>query len=239
MARRASASRSAPAEQCSVFAERRRGVIGFQFSLPEGPGAQPYESLEAEKAQKELEVAAAGTPTILRMFGKQPAAKPKEDPKEDPIEQAIKELEKLIKSNNLTGINETRHTAVLHFLRAQRGSKAGRSQTALTTAKGFNGGVYLAHCLSSWERSWLKTRTIPLSQRGVHKSLSSLFNDEELMLFVRQFVASEGEKITSNLLAKAVQEYVGAKAVGTRVEAALGSADGRAKTGIKGRTARS
>jgi transposase len=45
--------------------------------------------------------------------------------------------------------------------------------------------------------------------------------------------------LTSNLLAKAVQEYVGAKAVGTRVEAALGSADGRAKTGIKGRTARS
>ena len=61
---------------------------------------------------------------------------------------------------------------------------------------------------------------IPEGRQGCHTKLSSLFNDE-VQLFVREFISSKKEEITSSLLAQAVTEFVGSREMGAHVQASL------------------
>ena len=72
---------------------------------------------------------------------------------------------------------------------------------------------------------WIQNESIPEGRSGCHTKLSSLFNDEEVQLFVREFISSKGEEITSSLLAQAVTEFVGSKEMGANVQASLEMAD--------------
>ena len=84
-----------------------------------------------------------------------------------------------------------------------------RRDLSLQVAQSFNRGKHFSECLVTWERMWIRGEGIPEGRQGCHIKLSSLFNDEEVQLFVREFISSKKEEITSSLLAQAVTEFVG------------------------------
>ena len=118
--------------------------------------------------------------------------------------------------------NQARHQAILDFLYAQRHNPDHPGKDlALNTAHSFNRGTSFARSIAIWERYWVQSREIPAGQGGVNTKISSSFNDEEVKLFVMEFVASKKEEITAGLLAKAVTEFVGSQLVGEKAQHAI------------------
>ena len=68
---------------------------------------------------------------------------------------------------------------------------------------------------------WIHGKGIPEGRTGCHTKISSLFNDEEVQLFVREFISTKKEEITAPLLASVVTEFIGLKEMGDRVQASL------------------
>jgi hypothetical protein len=110
---------------------------------------------------------------------------------------AITDLEKKLQSKRigLTGQNETRHRAVLQFLRLQKYCQKGetRATMALNVARCFDRGRWFAEKLIGWEIKWKQTRTIPEGRQGCFQKTKSWFNDEGVELAVREYCAQAKE----------------------------------------------
>ena len=143
-------------------------------------------------------------------------------------EEALIDIKKALraKRNPLIGQTRRRYDAVQMFLSrqiqcARKGKKFNRRQIAGEVAESIERGSRFARYLISWEREWISNRTIPEGRRGLHSKIMSIFNDEDVALFVREFVAEKGEKVTAPLLAKAVTEYLGSRRAGESIQTLL------------------
>ena len=201
-----------------------------------------------QQRQNELQAAAAGSYDIRSMFNKYtqpsvvvPSAIPPTVPLiVPPIEttpsrdvvltKAITDLENALGYNrasrkfemSLNHQTKQRHRAVLHFLYLQRKHPtATRKDLSLQVAHSFNRGKYFSESVVTWERMWIHGEGIPEGRSGCHTKLSSLYNDEAVQLFAREFISSKKEEITASLLARAVTEYVGSQEMGARLQASL------------------
>ena len=95
--------------------------------------------------------------------------------------------------------------------------KLPRYAHSLRVDEAYGNGKYFTKSVITWELMWIKSRTIPHGQTGVHGKVSSLLVDEDIQLYVMEFVASKKEAITARLLAQAVFEYVGPQVAGEKV----------------------
>ena len=190
-----------------------------------------------------LQAAAYGSYDIRSMFTNHTSlAIPRIEtslPRNVVVATAITKLEKLLGYNrasrkfesSMNGQTTERHRAVLHFLYMQRKNPTTtRRELSLQVAQSFNRGKYFAGSVVAWERMWIRGEGIPEGKRGCHTKLSSLFNDEEVQLFVREFVSTKKEEVTASLLAQAVTEFVGSR-MGTNVKASLEAADAETEYG--------
>ena len=139
---------------------------------------------------------------------------------------------------SLSPQTQARHQVVLGFhLYAQRHNPDHpRKHLALNNAHSFNRGTPFARSIAIWERYWVQSREIPTGPGGVHTKISSLLNDEEVKLFVMEFVASKKEETTAGLLAKAITEFVGSHFVGEKAQRAIKDSQnqsGNKKEGIR------
>ena len=180
------------------------------------------QTLWRQKQRKnELQTAAVGSLDIRSMFSSQaqyptivkaqpPASLPPPvdlaPSRSEILEKAIADLEKVLGYNrasrkyeiSLNLQTKQRHCAVLHFLYLQRKNPlATRQSLSLQTAQSFNRGKYFAESLVTWERMWIHGKGIPEGRTGCHTKISSLFNDEEVQLFVREFISTKKEEITA------------------------------------------
>ena len=80
---------------------------------------------------------------------------------------------------------------------------------------------------------WIHGKGIPEGRTECHTKISSLFNEEEVQLFVREFISTKKEEITASLLARAVTEFVGSKEMGDGVQASLEMAEAEVKSGTQ------
>ena len=222
---------------------------GFCYSR--GPETSRQTQWRMKKKEEALKAAAVGSASIATMFAAQGSTSTKINtisplPTKVTIrDDAITDLEvrmgKKRKSKktflSLNPQTQARHQAVLHFLYAQRHNPDHpRKDLALNIAHSFNRGTSFARGIAIWERSWVQSREIPAGQGGVHTKISSLFNDEEVKLFVMEFVASKKEEITAGLLAKAVTEFVGSQLVGEKAQRAIEDSQnqpGNKKEGVR------
>jgi hypothetical protein len=92
------------------------------------------------------------------------------------------------KKNILTPQNLTRYRAVLHFMRFQQGKiiNQSRKQLAYSTAIGFWKGWYFTKKLITWELLLLRGIDIPEGKQGCFAKSKSWFNDEKVMLYIRE-----------------------------------------------------
>ncbi|KAG0640108.1 hypothetical protein HOY80DRAFT_1043090 [Tuber brumale] len=77
----------------------------------------------------------------------------------------------------------------------------------LNTATGWGRSKYVAANIIHLEKSWIRSRSIALSQRGKHAKFQSMLNDEGTLIAVREYPEGAGENISGQGLAKAVTEY--------------------------------
>ena len=166
-------------------------------------------------------------PPIVASLIESPPSKPS---KSQILAKAVPELEKFLGYNRAprkfeqdsNSQTRERHRAILHFLYLQRKNpEAMRRDFSLQVAQSFNRGKYFSECLVTWERMWIRGKGIPEGRQGCDTKLSSLFNDEEVQLFVREFISLKKEEITSSLLAQAVTEFVGSREMGAHFQASL------------------
>ncbi|RPB21874.1 hypothetical protein L211DRAFT_888332 [Terfezia boudieri ATCC MYA-4762] len=102
-----------------------------------------------------------------------------------------------------------RHTAVLQFMQLQlKRPWEIRETLSLAVAESFGRATSTAKCLRSWERSWISSRYIKVGLKGKNKSAYSWLEDEGVLLAMREYIASVGEKLTSLGLAQAITEYL-------------------------------
>ena len=80
---------------------------------------------------------------------------------------------------------------------------------------------------------WIHCKGSPEGRTGCRTKMSSLFNDKEVQLFVREFISTKKEEITAPLLARDVTEFVGSKEMGDRVQASLEMAEAEVKSGMQ------
>ena len=216
------------------------------------------QTLWRQKQRKnDLQTAAVGSLDIRSMFSSQaqyptivkaqpPASLPPPidlaPSRSEILEKAIADLEKVLGYNrasrkyeiSLNLQTKQRHCAVLHFLYLQRKNPlATRQSLSLQTAQSFNRGKYFAESLVTCERMWIHGKGIPEGRTGCHTKISSLFNDEEVQLFVRELISTKKEEITAPLLARAVTEFVGSKEMGDHVQASLEMAEAEVKSGTQ------
>ena len=222
---------------------------GFCYSR--GPETSRQTQWRMKKKEEALKAAAVGSASIATMFAAQGSTSTKINTisplptkviiRDDAITDLEVRMGKKRKSKktflSLNPQTQARHQAVLHFLYAQRHNPDHpRKDLALNIAHSFNRGTSFARGIAIWERSWVQSREIPAGQGGVHTKISSLFNDEEVKLFVMEFVASKKEEITAGLLAKAVTEFVGSQLVGEKAQRAIEDSQnqpGNKKEGVR------
>ena len=189
-----------------------------------------------QQRQNALQAAAAGSRDIRSMFNNN-VQTPKVVPNIETspsrgviLTRAITELERFLGYNRasrrfeipLNAQTRQRHRAVLHFLYLQRKNPtASRRDLSLQVSQSFNRGKYFSESLVTWERMWIRGEGIPEGRAGCHTKLSSLFDDEEVQLFVKDFISSKREEITASLLAQAVTEFVGSHEMGGSVQTSL------------------
>jgi hypothetical protein len=96
---------------------------------------------------------------------------------------------------NWTAAALTRHYAVYSLLRRTENRKEAetRLDVAMDVARNYGKGVYFARAVVSWENAWIASRTIPQGEQGRHGKTSSWFNDEGVMLAVREWLAEAGD----------------------------------------------
>ena len=160
-----------------------------------------------------------------------PVVAPPEAGRHEILTRAVHDLEKRLRSKRfiVNGQTNTRYQAVRMFMNRQiahieKSRKFTRKATALEVAEALGKGSKFARCLVSWEIEWLRWQTIPEGRRGQHTKVMSVFDDEDVLLFVREYITNKGESVTSRQLAEAVTEYLGNQAMGNSVEEFLDEA---------------
>lgn len=87
-----------------------------------------------------------------------------------------------------------RYFQVLQFMNWQlKDPDLPRKTAALKTAIGWGRGKHVAANIIRLEKSWIKTRSIALSQRGKHAKSQSMLNDEGTLIAVREYLEGAGE----------------------------------------------
>ena len=87
-----------------------------------------------------------------------------------------------------------RYFQVLQFMNWQlKCPDLARKTAAINTAIGWGRSKHTAESIIRWEKSWIKTRTIILSQRGKHAKSQSMLNDEGTLMVVREYIEGAGE----------------------------------------------
>lgn len=76
----------------------------------------------------------------------------------------------------------------------QRTGNQTREEISSNVAKTFNKGPAFAKKVITWEREWLRSRSIPESQWGKFVKVQSLLNDEGVDLTVRKYIENSGER---------------------------------------------
>ena len=63
-------------------------------------------------------------------------------------------------------------------------------------------GTETARRIRQWERSWILERKIEVGHQGRHSKIKSLFNDEGVLLAVREAInETKAEMLTSKVIA--------------------------------------
>lgn len=159
---------------------------------------------QKEKQQK-LVKAAEGCQTLTSMFASQstqtvpPSTEGSMNIETKSLDSSIKTLERKLTSKkvSLNGQNRMRHEAVLRFLHLQTTctSKKTREELALNIANSYSRGTYFARKLISWERTWFASQTIDEGKKGCYQKTSSWFNDEGVLLAVREWLSGANESM--------------------------------------------
>lgn len=152
---------------------------------------------------------------------------------EPTIVKAIQDLAKFIESKRfwqLSAQNQQRHRVVLSFLYQQYSQKGspearGRWDLAKVTARGANRGQWVARQILKWEQHWVSNREIPEGKQGCNSNVTSLLNDEGLLVFVRGWINSHKNSISTRDLAVAVSEYTESNKAGRVIEDVMGEAE--------------
>lgn len=76
-----------------------------------------------------------------------------------------------------------------------------------------------------WEQHWLCKREIPEGKQGCNSNLTSLLNDEGLLVIVRGCISDHKNTTSTRDLVIAVTEYTESRKVGKAVEIVLGEAE--------------
>ena len=93
-----------------------------------------------------------------------------------------------------SGQDIERYFQVLQFMNWQlKCPDLPRMTAALNTATGWGRGRHAALTIIRLEKSWIKTRSIALSQRGKHAKSQSMLNDEGTLIAVREYLEGAGE----------------------------------------------
>lgn len=92
----------------------------------------------------------------------------------------------------------SRHQIVQSFLWMQLNKEKDnlglkRQGLARIVAQNFNKQAYTGRKIIQWERSWVKTRTIPSTKAGLNKHTLSWMEDEDLVLSIKELIKKEGE----------------------------------------------
>ena len=183
--------------------------------------------------KKEAEARAKGHRDIRTMFLNAPVVPvPKPEPgRLEILTAAVTDIEKQLRSKrfDVNGQTSTRFQAVRAFLNRQislqqRGQKFTRKAIALEVAEGHKKGSKFARYLISWEIQWIQHRTIPEGRRGAHSKVTSVFNDEDVLLFINEFIGEHRESVTSRQLAEGITAFLGSKAMGDSVGELLSAA---------------
>ncbi|RPA95559.1 hypothetical protein L873DRAFT_1845881 [Choiromyces venosus 120613-1] len=113
-----------------------------------------------------------------------------------------KKIKEKYGDRGLIGTYQLRHEMVLQFLHAQLRKENHGFQC-------HRWGMHTARMLVQWESSWVQEREIQRSQQGGGDGrLVTWFEDEGVLLAVREYIMRTGEKVTSRSLAKAVANYL-------------------------------
>lgn len=200
-----------------------------EIQFPYQRTAQPCRMTKwrKHKTMQTLQAAAVGSADIRSFFANQPAAIPPKLTRSDIVTMAIHDLQKKIRhdqlpSSTVNNQSRARFQAVLYFLNNQNQDQTStRIDLALHVARCFNRGVRFAKNIITWERMWIKDRIIPHGRQGAHIKVSSVLNDEDTILFVREYIAEKKEAITASALADAVGKYLGSKSIASRLQTAL------------------
>ena len=208
-----------------------------------------------KRKQQELREAATGSAVITQYFNKVSESETVEEPVTnrtvvEPVPSisdvrttAIHELKKLLRSSKSapTGQNLMRHMAVLYFLQLQlKRPWETREALSLVVSESFGKRTETARRIRAWEKSWISVGTIKIGLRGISASAFSWLDDEGVLLAVREYIATVGEKLTSHGLAQAVTQYLQSDMIGCdEVETTLRDEHSIAwKRSISERTAR-
>jgi len=63
-----------------------------------------------------------------------------------------------------------------------------RKTAALNTATGWGRSKHTAESIIRWEKGWIQTRSIVLSQRGKYAKSQSMLSDEGTLIAVRESI---------------------------------------------------
>ncbi|PUU74409.1 hypothetical protein B9Z19DRAFT_1133334 [Tuber borchii] len=134
------------------------------------------------------------------------------------LEEATKELGHLSTRKSeqvrryggeLTGHLLLRYQLVHSFYLIQKKCKAGWRAMALQVANSCGHGYHTARMIIHWERSWREKRIIPARRIGSNgNQVRSIFEDEDILLAVREYMEKSGEGLTSRKLAEVINCYV-------------------------------
>src|SRR3978361_110198 len=108
---------------------------------------------------------------------------------------------------------------------------------ALSVARHYGRGLYLAQKIVTWERQWLEHEEIEEGRQGCFAKTRSWFDDEGVQLAVRDWISGAGDKITAYGLAKAVGDYLDSRRAVNFVEESI-SQDPKGSSRVRARTAR-
>ena len=94
-----------------------------------------------------------------------------------------------------------RHCMIRSFLYIQQQTTGKtRQQMADIVAATFNRRGHTGKKIVTWEKQWIRGRTIPESRAGKHKACLSLLEDDGILCAVRDFAKTQGEGKLSGFL---------------------------------------
>ena len=164
-----------------------------------GPTVGERQVRKQKATQRALEESARGTRPLTGWLLPSASAEAGPSTPSEPstsLKIAIADLQRKLTSQkvNLSGQDKTRHDAVLRFMLLQQSNEkrqveSTRLAMSQTVAACFSHGACFAKRIVTWERTWRAEREIAESRQGLHAKVMSWFDDEDVMLAVREYLA--------------------------------------------------